>query len=233
MMMQPQTHVRSNSNASRAECAVSICLTTALQKWTSVKRSLCQSREASSSSHPSGLAPLRPSGPWPRTVRGRRSRQAPATLAPAMHAFLPGFPAKALLFGFPRGCTPFPGETTQGLHFRFRKSDIFPNRHLIHAEETLMTASTGLGRWEMVGVTRLGRRLRARLAPGQGERPGRPSDPTWTVQRKLSMSPKTLAALATLAETMSTPERRVSPMQVAALLVEDAAEHLLAERNER
>ena len=96
-----------------------------------------------------------------------------------------------------------------------------------------MTASTGLGRWEMVGVTRLGRRLRARLAPGQGERPGRPSDPTWTVQRKLSMSPKTLAALATLAETMSTPERRVSPMQVAALLVEDAAEHLLAERNER
>lgn len=96
-----------------------------------------------------------------------------------------------------------------------------------------MTAGTGLGTWEWVGVTGFGRRLRARLAPGQGERPGRPSDPTWTVQRKLSMSPETLAALERLAEAMSTPERRVSPMQVAALLVEDAAEHLLAELNER
>ncbi|MSR60499.1 MAG: hypothetical protein EXS05_23135 [Planctomycetaceae bacterium] len=74
-----------------------------------------------------------------------------------------------------------------------------------------------------------GERLRSRLAPGQGERPGRPSDPNWTVQRKLSMNSETLASLERIAEALSTDERRVSPMQVAALLVEDAAEHLLTE----
>jgi hypothetical protein len=42
------------------------------------------------------------------------------------------------------------------------------------------------------------------------------------------MNPETLTALERLAESMSTEDRRVSPMQVAALLVEDAAERLLA-----
>lgn len=74
-----------------------------------------------------------------------------------------------------------------------------------------------------------GERLRSRLAPGQGERPGRPSDPTWTEQRKLSMSEATLATLERAAEYLSTDSRRVSPMQVAALLVEEAAEGLFAE----
>ncbi|MBL8820663.1 MAG: hypothetical protein JNL58_31865 [Planctomyces sp.] len=37
------------------------------------------------------------------------------------------------------------------------------------------------------------------------------------------MSEETLAMLEQLAEAVSTNERRVSPMQVAALLVEDAA----------
>ena len=77
-------------------------------------------------------------------------------------------------------------------------------------------------------IARFGVRLRRRLAPGQGERPGRPSDPSWTVQRKLSMNPETLAALEGLADSLSTDERRVSPMQVASLLVEDAAGRLAA-----
>ena len=85
-----------------------------------------------------------------------------------------------------------------------------------------MTARVGLVSWEK-RLSKLGCRLRSRLAPGQGERPGRPSDPSWTVQRKLSMSEETLAMLEQLAEALSTSERRVSPMQVAALLVEDAA----------
>lgn len=71
-------------------------------------------------------------------------------------------------------------------------------------------------------LSKLGCRLRSRLAPGQGERPGRPSDPSWTVQRKLSMSEETLTMLEKLAKALSTSERQVSPMQVAALLVEDA-----------
>ena len=72
----------------------------------------------------------------------------------------------------------------------------------------------------------LGDRLRKRLEPGRGERPGRPSDPTWTVQRKLSMNERTLEMLVMAADAVSTDERRVSPMQIAALLIEDATQGL-------
>ncbi|WP_298867373.1 hypothetical protein [uncultured Gimesia sp.] len=72
-----------------------------------------------------------------------------------------------------------------------------------------------------------GKRLRSRLSPGFGQRPGRPSDPSWTLQRKLSMSEDTLSALETVSEKMSTLERQVSPMQVAALLIEDATHQLM------
>lgn len=92
-----------------------------------------------------------------------------------------------------------------------------------------MTAQAGLGSWEK-RLSKLGRRLRSRLAPGQGERPGRPSDPSWTVERKHSMSEETLAMLEQFAEALSTNKRRVSPMQVAALLVDDAAKSV-GERN--
>ena len=85
-----------------------------------------------------------------------------------------------------------------------------------------MTDAAVLGTWD-VDWAQFGQRLRARLAPGQGERPGRPSDPTWTVQRKFPMSAQTLAVLESLAEQFSTPQRRVSPMQVAAMLVAEAA----------
>lgn len=67
-----------------------------------------------------------------------------------------------------------------------------------------------------------GQTLRDRLEPGRGERPGRPSDPSFTVQRKLSMSEQTLTTLEAAAEQLSTPQRRVSPMQIAALLLERA-----------
>lgn len=92
-----------------------------------------------------------------------------------------------------------------------------------------MTDANGLVTWESNLLDEFGQRLRSRLAPGQGERPGRPSDPTWTVQRKLSMNEETLATLERIAESLSTDARRVSPMQVAALLVEDAAERLSME----
>jgi hypothetical protein len=92
-----------------------------------------------------------------------------------------------------------------------------------------MTATTVRVTWEGDRLASFGERLRRRLAPGQGERPGRPSDPSWTVQRKLSMNPGTLAALERLAEELTTPERSVSPMQVAAMLVEESAERLSAD----
>jgi len=73
-----------------------------------------------------------------------------------------------------------------------------------------------------LGMSRLAAILRTRLAPGQGRRPGRPSDPGWVMQRKVPMSQATLERLTQLAESISTAERKVSPMQVAAQLLEDS-----------
>ncbi|HEX5273074.1 MAG TPA: hypothetical protein VFW33_21405 [Gemmataceae bacterium] len=72
------------------------------------------------------------------------------------------------------------------------------------------------------GAARLARLLRARLEPAQGQRPGRPTNPTWTRHPKVPMSEATERALAELADRLSTPDRKVSPMQVAAQLLEDA-----------
>lgn len=72
------------------------------------------------------------------------------------------------------------------------------------------------------GMNRLAAILRTRLEPGQGIRPGRPSDPSWVIQRKIPMSKETLERLMKLAESISTAERKVSPMQVAAQLLEES-----------
>lgn len=77
------------------------------------------------------------------------------------------------------------------------------------------------------GMARLAAVLKARLEPGQGRRPGRPSDPSWRLQRKVPMSEETLKQLTELANAMSTEERKISPMQVAAQLLEDSLRHSL------
>ena len=64
--------------------------------------------------------------------------------------------------------------------------------------------------------------LHQRLTPSQGQRPGRPTDATWDSRSKVPMRESTKQRLAELARRMSTPERQVSPMQVAAQLLEDA-----------
>jgi len=79
------------------------------------------------------------------------------------------------------------------------------------------------------GAARLGNivvKLQGRLRPSQGKRPGRPSDPTWIKSPKVPMSRKTEAKLAKLAERVSKTGRRVSPMQLAAQLLEDALARL-------
>ncbi len=73
-----------------------------------------------------------------------------------------------------------------------------------------------------VGMARLAHFLHQRLTPSQGDRPGRPTNPNWVIRPKVPMSQATAAKLARIAKVMSTPKRRVSPMQVAAQLVEDA-----------
>jgi hypothetical protein len=72
------------------------------------------------------------------------------------------------------------------------------------------------------GMARLAAVLAARLKPSQGKRPGRPSDPSWTHTAKVPMSDETIEQLDALAESVSTPQRKISRMQVAAQLLEDS-----------
>ena len=62
--------------------------------------------------------------------------------------------------------------------------------------------------------------LRSRLQPQVGLRPGRPADKSWNLRRKVPMSRETLEKLQTLASEISDSKRKVSPMQLAAQLLE-------------
>ncbi len=81
---------------------------------------------------------------------------------------------------------------------------------------------TGGGVFGAVRLGHLATALQARLEPGAGKRPGRPTDATWVHHPKVPMSDATVEKLTRLADLASTPERRMSPMQVAAQLLEDA-----------
>jgi hypothetical protein len=54
---------------------------------------------------------------------------------------------------------------------------------------------------------------------------GRATDPAWSEQRLVRLSPKTLERLETLAE-----QADASPMQVAALLLEQAVESVVSQK---
>jgi hypothetical protein len=71
------------------------------------------------------------------------------------------------------------------------------------------------------GMARLSEILTKRLQPSQGRRPGRPTDPSWELQGKVPMSVATKARLVNLAKKLSGRGRRISPMQVAAQILED------------
>ena len=81
------------------------------------------------------------------------------------------------------------------------------------------------------GAARLARILQTRLEPGRGQRPGRPTDSSWTRHPKVPMSESVERKLIQLAQQVSTPDRRVSPMQVAAQLLEDAVLNLESARS--
>jgi hypothetical protein len=76
------------------------------------------------------------------------------------------------------------------------------------------------------GMARLAHIMHQRLTPSRGERPGRPTDSTWASRPKVPMSKATRRRLADIAKAMSTPERQVSPMQVAAQLLEEAVKRV-------
>lgn len=83
------------------------------------------------------------------------------------------------------------------------------------------------------GLLALAHRLNERLVSTGG----RPTDPSWTLSRRVPFSHETWEALNALAERLSSASRAVAPAQVAAQFVEDsivrldeAAERAFAER---
>jgi hypothetical protein len=72
------------------------------------------------------------------------------------------------------------------------------------------------------GIAKLAQTLRARLEPGHGKRPGRPSNPAWSKRSKVPLAEVTEERLQQLARMLSDENRKVSPMQVAAQLLEEA-----------
>lgn len=72
------------------------------------------------------------------------------------------------------------------------------------------------------GVAKLAQTLRERLEPGRGKRPGRPSNPTWTRRSKIPLAAETEERLEQLARMLSDEHRKVSRMQVAAQILEEA-----------
>jgi hypothetical protein len=72
------------------------------------------------------------------------------------------------------------------------------------------------------GMAALANTLRQRLEPSPGKRPGRPSNPAWSKRPKVPMAPETEQRLKELASLLSDTERQVSPMQVAAMILESA-----------
>lgn len=94
------------------------------------------------------------------------------------------------------------------------------------AEVVGRVPDTGGGAFGAARLAHLVASLQSRLQPGQGKRPGRPSDPRWVRSPKVPMSSKTQAKLARLAQRASKVGRKVSPMQLAAQLLEDAVSRL-------
>ena len=72
--------------------------------------------------------------------------------------------------------------------------------------------------------------LRSRLVPGQGRRAGRRTEPKWVRHPKVPMSATTEKRLICLAEKGSTSRRKISPMQLAAQILEDALSKLVDEK---
>jgi hypothetical protein len=67
--------------------------------------------------------------------------------------------------------------------------------------------------------------LRERLRSGAGTRPGRSTDPDSAVRRLVGFRPETWQRMGEIAKEVSTPEQRVSPAQVTAMLIETGVEH--------
>jgi hypothetical protein len=92
----------------------------------------------------------------------------------------------------------------------------------LDAEVVGQVPETGGGAFGAARLARIVEELRSRLVPGTGRRAGRPTDARWVRHPKVPMSLATERRLARLAAQASTAGRKVSPMQLAARILEDA-----------
>src|SRR5271156_2270831 len=90
------------------------------------------------------------------------------------------------------------------------------------ATRVIKVPNTGGGAFGSARLGHIVATIQARLQPGQGLRPGRPTDASWVRHPKVPMSDATRQRLALLAEQSSTGGRKVSSMQIAAQILEDA-----------
>ena len=97
---------------------------------------------------------------------------------------------------------------------------------LLGARHVATLPHTGGGVFGAARLAHIVAELQARLAPSVGKRPGRPTDSTWTEAPKVPMTAETEAKLARLAARASTDQRKISPMQLAAQLLEEAVASL-------
>ena len=90
------------------------------------------------------------------------------------------------------------------------------------AEVVGKVPETGGGAFGAARLSQVVNELSDRLQPSRGQRPGRPTAKEWALRSKVPMSATTRSKLRRLARQMSTTKRKVSPMQVAAQLLEEA-----------
>jgi hypothetical protein len=100
---------------------------------------------------------------------------------------------------------------------------------LLGAKFVARLPRTGGGAFGAARLAAIVERLQARLSPSQGKRPGRPTDANWVHHPKIPMSKETEQRLARLAARFSDQNRKVSAMQLAAQLLEDAVAHIAEE----
>src|SRR5271157_4086501 len=81
---------------------------------------------------------------------------------------------------------------------------------------------TGGGAFGAARLAKCVESLQNRLVPGQGKRAGLPSNASWVPHPKVPMSEGTRQRLVRLAERASATGRKVSPMQIAAQILEEA-----------
>jgi hypothetical protein len=97
---------------------------------------------------------------------------------------------------------------------------------LLGADTVGSVPETGGGAFGAARLAAVVAQLRARLVPGNGKRPGRPTNPQWVRHPKVPMTEATRQQLIALARKLSGPGRKVSPMQLAAQILEETVSQL-------